>query len=56
MLIFLYDVIIKDFNVTSSMSKTFMKFWGACFKFWLRLFLFIFLSLLEIINFFRDLK
>ena len=36
MLIFLNDVIIYDVCVTSSTSKTFMKFWGTCFKFWLR--------------------
>ena len=35
MLIFLYDVIIYDVSVTPSTLKTFMKFWGTCFKFWL---------------------
>ena len=35
MLIFLYDVISRD-CVMSLTLKTFMKFWGTCFKFWLR--------------------
>ena len=36
MLIFLYEVISRNFSVTSSTLKAFMKFWGTCFKFWLR--------------------
>ena len=36
MLIFLHDVISWDVSVTSSVLKLFMKFWGTCFKFWLR--------------------
>ena len=37
MLIFLlYDIISWDVNVTSPTLKVFMKFWGTCFKFWLR--------------------
>ena len=35
-LIFLYDIISWDVNVTPSTLKVFMKFWGTCFKFWLR--------------------
>ena len=27
----------RDVSVTSSTLKAFMKFWGSCFKFWLRL-------------------
>ena len=37
MLIFLYDVIIWDLSVTISALKNFMKFWGICLKFCLRL-------------------
>ena len=32
MLIFLFDVNSWDVSVTSSTLKTFMKFWGTCFK------------------------
>ena len=35
MLIFPYDVISRD-CVMSLTLKTFIKFWGTCFKFWLR--------------------
>ena len=35
MLHFLYDVIIWGVSGTSSMLKSFMKFLGTCFKFWL---------------------
>ena len=36
MLIFLYELISWDISVTSSMLKLLMKFWGFCFKLWLR--------------------
>ena len=37
MLIFLFHVDSWDVSVTSSTLKTFMKFWGACFKLLFRL-------------------
>ena len=33
MLIFLYVIITWDVSVTTSLLKTYMEFWGTCFKF-----------------------